>query len=205
MEAHMRGARLGLALLGGLALSSLSLDAGRAAGFGYAPSFVRPLYKGRYAPISTVANPLVSAEYKATPDYNYLYTPSSAYASPPPIKSYRYAADHGYLLRPLSGLSAIAAAYRWRSCAEYVSPGRAAPGDPLGPGSGVVSRLDRPAGGRERGRKVDNSLKPLAMAPADQNASWRASTGLSNLGLGETVRLSRSGGARANDPCLLRP
>jgi hypothetical protein len=66
----MRGARLGLALLGGLALSSLSFDAGRAAGFGYAPSFVRPLYKGRYAPISTVANPLVSAEYKATPDYN---------------------------------------------------------------------------------------------------------------------------------------
>jgi hypothetical protein len=167
-----------------------------------APVFSPAPYDAPHAVISVIVNPLVTAEYKATPDYTYLYIPSLTYGSPPRIVRYRYAADHSYLLRPSSGSGAVAAAYRWKYCIPIASPGPAASGAWARATHGIAP-LDRPAVARERGQKIDNALKPDAMIPPGRNASWRASASLANLRLAETVPLSPVGVPRSNGACLL--
>jgi hypothetical protein len=179
----MSRAAIGLALFGALLLSSAPSGAG-GAGAAHAPSFSAPLYEAPYAAMSFIANPIVSAEYRATPDYNYLYTPASTYRSAPRVRSHRYAADNSYLLRPMPGSQAVASAYRWKYCTEVASTS-----DPDAlRAKGLSSKADRASAGRGAGRKIDNALKPHL----GQQEPWRATTALSDLRLVETVRLPSS-------------
>jgi len=193
----MGDAKLGFALLGGLALASVH-------GSGYALSFLQPLYSRPYAPIPTAPNPLVSAEHSATQDYTYLYTPALIDGSPPLVVSHRYAADYGYLLRPSSGASAAATAYRWKPCTDFASQIESLSVIPAGSRSRVFATRDRPSVGRERGYKIDNALKPEGLLPPG-NAPGRLSTVLADLRLSDAVRLSPFGGLRLNGSCLLTP
>jgi hypothetical protein len=184
----MSRATIGLALLGALLLSPTASAAGGASGPGaaYAPAFSSPLYGVPRATMSFVANPLVSADYRATPDYNYLYTPASTYRSPPRVRSHRYAADHSYLLRPSPGSQAVASAYQWKYCTQVASSG-----DPEAAlrAKGLSSKADRTSAGRGAGRKLDSALKPQI---GGQQEPWRTTTALSDLRLVETVRLPSS-------------
>jgi hypothetical protein len=184
---------------GALLLSPALAAAGAADGRGSAstPSFSSPLYGAPYGAMSFVANPLVSADYRATPDYNYLYTPASTYRSAPRLRSHRYAADHSYLLRPSPGSQAVASAYRWKYCTQVASSA-----DPEAAlrGKGLSSKADRASAGRGAGRKLDGALKPHL---GGQQGPWRTTAALSNLRLVETVRLPSSPGSGTAVSCLL--
>jgi hypothetical protein len=189
----MNDAKLGFALLGGLALASVSCNP--AHGSGYAPSFLQPLYSRPYAPIPTALNPLVSAEHSATQDYTYLYTPALIDGSPPLVVSHRYATDYGYLLRPSSGASAAATAYRWKPCTDFASQIESLSVIPARSRSGALASRDRPSVARERGHKIDNALKPEGLMPPDGNAPGRLSTVLADL------RLPMRSGCRPSADC----
>jgi hypothetical protein len=162
----------------------------------YTASFSLGPYNRSHIRGTFVRNPLVSAEYRSTPEYEYLYTPTPVHASPPAPASYRYAADTGYLLRPSLGRGAVAMAYRWRRCMDGPAPVvRTASARPE-PG-------DRPAVGRERGQKIDNALNPSAVLAG--GPGWRtAGRELgSDLGLGEAFRPPAWGAsAGSHRPCL---
>jgi hypothetical protein len=155
-----------------------------AAAFSLAP-YGRPHVTGAF-----VRNPLVSAEYRSTPEYEYLYTPAPVHASPPAPASYRYAADTAYLLRPTLGRGVVATAYRWRRCLDGAPPLRTASARP--------SPADRPAVGRERGQKIDNTLNPSAVLAGD--LGWRAAG--QGLSLGEDFRPPAWGASGSHRPCL---
>ena len=195
----MGGMKAGWVLLGALLLGPVPSGAGGASGrgSGYAPSFSSPLYDAPYAAMSFVANPLVSAEYRATPDYNYLYTPASTYRSAPRVRSHRYAADHSYLLRPSPGSQAVASAYRWKHCTQVASSGDP---DAALRSKGLSSKTDRASAGRGAGRKIDSALRPHL---GGQQEPWRTTAPLSDLRLVETVRLPSSQGAVSAVSCLL--
>jgi hypothetical protein len=100
--------------------------------FAYAPGFVFPLHERPAARMSFMRNPLVSAEYRATPEYNYLYMASPVVGSPPNLPPRRYAADNSYLLRrpspgPIDGTTARRSRRRatppvWRSARTAARP-----------------------------------------------------------------------------------
>ena len=153
------------------------------AAFSLAP-YGRPHVTGAF-----VRNPLVSAEYRSTPEYEYLYTPALVHASPPAPASYRYAADTAYLLRPSLGRGAVAVAYRWRRCLD---------GAPVRTASVRPAPADRPAVGRERGQKIDNALNPSAVLAGD--SGWRAAG--QGLNLNEDFRPPAWGASGSHRPCL---
>jgi hypothetical protein len=197
----LRRAGFGVACLAGLALAAADLELARASERG--GGRWAPLYARRHVPIATVPNPLVSAEYKATPDYDYLYTPAAIEISPPPLANHRYAADFGYLLRPLPGARAAASAYRWRSCSDAVGRIDAPPALSLAARSGAFAVRDRPAVGRERGRKIDNALRPDGLLPPEADAPGRLSASLPDLRLADAMRLPAVGAERPSGSCLL--
>jgi hypothetical protein len=138
---------------------------------GLPPSFVKT--RGRpYAVIRTALNPLVSAEYPGTPEYEYLYTPASALRAPPPVGRYAYARDFGYLLRPYLAISAPAAAYAWRDTPLQL----------LRSSVGATAKALRPDAGitRNPGQKIDNALRPYSVLPGDQRGIVDASPGRSD-------------------------
>ncbi|HEX8662824.1 MAG TPA: hypothetical protein VF744_02195 [Beijerinckiaceae bacterium] len=155
------------------------------AAFSLAP-YDRPHVRGSF-----VRNPLVSAQYRSTPEYEYLYTPAPVHASPPAPASYRYAADTAYLLRPSLGRGAVAVAYRWRRCMD-------APAPSVRTASARPEPANRPAVGRERGQKIDNALTPSAVLAGDPG--WRAAG--RDLGLGEDFRPPAWGASGSHRPCL---
>jgi hypothetical protein len=196
-ETLLRSAKLGLAVVGVLTTTGASLDLGGAVvrfggsaalafegtgqNLGAKASFSSGLYRGPYNLISTVVIPLVSAQYKATPDYEYLYTASSAYSTMPTVPSYRYAADNSYLLRPSSSYHSAASAYRWRNCTSFR------------PDAEQHASLERPRTGRDGGQKAAGGLKPSAIMQGDQQRLWQPSPALRDVRLAEGFRRSQSG------------
>jgi hypothetical protein len=132
------------------------MRAGPEAAFRYEPGFTRPLAASPTTRIAFMPNPLVSAEYRATPEYEYLYHRSFTAAAAPPPPPSRYAGDNGYLLRRSFGSGAIAWAYRWSNCTPPMVS-QAMSSITLGAGA------DTPRGGRGRDRKAEDVLKPSSI------------------------------------------
>ena len=197
----MRSARIGLALIAALA----ALVAAGQGGTGLrsaapdAPVFSARLYGAPFALIASVPNPIVTACYKATPEYTYLYTPAGMVGAPPAMRLHTYGADTRYLLSPLSAHNTGASAYRWKGSPLYQHE--------LGPNSGYAlanrpaiegrRNRDRPAVERNPGQKIDNALAP-DLKGRDKLA--RSSAGLGNLRLGETFRPTPWGAYGTNRP-----
>jgi hypothetical protein len=123
--------------------------------------FKRQRTNPRYLVVPMKANPLLSSEYPATPEYEYLYTPTATTGSVPPVARYSYAPDNTYLLRPALVSRAAASAYAWTYSRLYLgtlSPASAS----LGSAQSSLSR--------NPGQKGDNLLKPFAVAPMDRQA-----------------------------------
>ena len=80
----------------------------------FKPVFLSRTNRAQYAAIRAAPNPLMTAEFRATPEYEYLYTPAVAHRAKPPVARYSYARDFSYLMRPTFALTAAAAAYAWR-------------------------------------------------------------------------------------------
>jgi len=127
------------------------------------PTFSRKRIPADYAVIRAAPNPLVSAEYRGTPEYEYLFVADPALRSPPPAGRYVYALDYRYLLRPLLATGSAAAAYAWRDTPLHL----------LRQTVGAADRALRPYGGivaRNRGQKIDDALRPHAVLPEDQKS-----------------------------------
>jgi hypothetical protein len=158
----------------------------------YNASFAGKLYARAYTREAFVANPVASAEYRATPEYDYLYTGGLIASSPPAPSSHRYAADNSYLLRPSLGRNAVALVYRWRSCTSV--------------GLTHASRTTRfdapdwPAISRNRGQKIDHSLN----LPASLAGHPGALGGVSGpkLQLGEVIQPSPLTSSGTHRPCV---
>jgi hypothetical protein len=169
-------------------------------GFGppapHAASFAAALYARPYVRGAFVINPLVSSQYRATPEYTYLYTPAFASGSPPSPASYRYAPDAGYLLRPGLGRSAVALAYRWRYCLSHaVSPSlRAA-------SAARSESRDRPAVSRDRGQKIDKGLAPYGMIAGGPDGLRQAGAAGLDLRLGEAFSPTPWGSSGSHRAC----
>jgi hypothetical protein len=185
----MRSARIGLALIAALAAQVAAGQGGTGlrSAAPDAPVFSARLYGAPFAVIASVPNPIVTACYKATPEYTYLYTPAGMVGAPPAMRLHTYGADTRYLLRPLSAHNTGASAYRWKGSPLYQYE--------LGPNSGyaLANRpaiegrrgRDRPAVARNPGQKIDN---PLAPDLEGRGRLAGSSAGLGNLRLGETFR-----------------
>src|SRR5215203_3647750 len=113
-EVRMRSARIGLALIAALAAQAAAGEGGMGlrSAAPDAPVFSARLYGAPFAVIAIVPNPIVTACYKATPEYTYLYTPAGMVGAPPPaMRLHNYGADTRYLLSPLSAHNTGASAY----------------------------------------------------------------------------------------------
>jgi hypothetical protein len=130
------------------------------------PSFSQTFARGaripRYVVVPMRPNPLVSSEYRATPEYEYLYTATTTYRAIPPVARYSYARDNSYLLRPNRASRAAASAYAWTYSPSYLGT--------VGPPGSLTLNAAPTAVARNPGQKVDNFLKPYAVLPTDQRA-----------------------------------
>jgi hypothetical protein len=161
--------------------------------------FSARLYGAPFAVIAIVPNPIVTACYKATPEYTYIYTPAGMVGAPPAMRLHNYGADTRYLLSPLSAHNTGASAYRWKGSPLYQHE--------LGPNSGyaLANRpaiegrrgRDRPAVARNPGQKIDNALVPDIEGRGRLAGS---SAGLGNLRLGEAFRPTPWGAPGTNHP-----
>src|SRR3954469_16689276 len=97
-EVRMRSAGIGLALIAALAAQAAAGEGGTGlrSAAPDAPVFSARLYGAPFAIIAIVPNPIVTACYKATPEYTYLYTPAGMVGAPPPIRLHTYGADTRY-------------------------------------------------------------------------------------------------------------
>jgi hypothetical protein len=200
-EVRMRSARIGLALIAALAAQAAAGEGGMGlrSAAPDAPVFSARLYGAPFAVIAIVPNPIVTACYKATPEYTYLYTPAGMVAAPPAMRLHTYGADTRYLLSPLSAHNTGASAYRWKGSPLYQHE--------LGPNSGyaLANRpaiegrrgRDRPAVARNPGQKIDNALVPDIEGRGRLAGS---SAGLGNLRLGEAFRPTPWGAPGTNHP-----
>jgi hypothetical protein len=200
-EVRMRSARIGLALTAALAAQAAAGEGGMGlrSAAPDAPVFSARLYGTPFALIATVPNPIVTACYKATPEYTYLYTPAGMVGAPPDMRLHNYGADTRYLLSPLSAYNTGASAYRWKGSPLYQYE--------LGPNSGyalanrpaVEGRRgrDQPAVARKPGQKIDSALAPDLEG---RGRLARSSAGLGNLRLGEAFRPTPWGTSGANRP-----
>jgi len=134
----MRSARIGLALIAAFAVKAAAGEGGMGlrSAAPDAPVFSARLYGAPFAVIAIVPNPIVTACYKATPEYTYLYTPAGMVGAPPAMRLHTYGADTRYLLSPLSAHNTGASAYRWKGSPLYQHE--------LGPNSGYAL-ANRPA------------------------------------------------------------
>lgn len=143
------------------------------------PAFSPVPQRSSFATVSFAPNPIVSAPYRATAEYEFLYTPALMAASPPPITNYRYRADNGYLLRPRPAYQVAAWSYQWTRSAAKQTAIRAIQDRPRG---------NAPATSRKPGQKIDDALGARAMLPRDEKAIWQPSAALNDLRLGTIVR-----------------
>jgi hypothetical protein len=157
----------------------------------YSASFAPAVYSQPYVRGVFVANPLVSSEYPATPDYNYLYTAALIYERKPPLASYRYAADMSYLLRAAWGSSSVALVYRWRYCME-AAPAPSIRTSKVNEQKALVSRA--------RGQQIDSALN-LARA-GEQGGVSQASPSERDLPLIGFFEPSRRGTVGFYRTCL---
>src|SRR5215207_9836830 len=178
-EVRMRSARIGLALIAALAARAAAGEGGMGlrSAAPDAPVFSARLYGAPFAVIAIVPNPIVTACYKATPEYTYLYTPAGMVGAPPAMRLHNYGADTRYLLSPLSAHNTGASAYRWKGSPLYQHE--------LGPNSGyaLANRpaiegrrgRDRPAVARNPGQKIDTRSRPISRAGAGSQGRAPAS------------------------------